>query len=210
MNVLIWITCRNYCQQGCEYVCQAIQSAVQGAGTVVVAHDHCGEDHPSGVAETRNRVLAWPRVGEFRYVIFLDADDVMPAGYAQQLLLCADNEDCVVTCDGQAFGDSSERIQVNRPVTLESLLELNTVHVSALIPIASFARHGLFDSNLSAYEDWELWCRLAAAGVPFRHCSKTVLNIRHHSGSRHANKTMTFTETQTLLRTRYDHVALPA
>lgn len=200
-DALIWITCRNYER----YLQQSEGSALRQSRNVEVhvAHDDCGGNNPVGTARNRNRVLARPDLVDFYYVAFLDADDFLPALYLQRLLNVADGDECVVTCDGQEFGDRTGLIQVSRPITLRTIGTLNTIHVSSLISTRILLKYGGFDPDLSAYEDWDFWCRMAARHVEFRYCSDTRLLVRKHADSRHETKTLTWGDMSSLIQTRY-------
>lgn len=201
-DVLIWIPCRNYER----FLPEAFTSACNQTHpcVVVVEHDNCGGLSSSGVAVVRNRVLSWAAENDFAgHIVFLDADDRLPLDYVEKLVSISDGKTIIAT-DGQYFGDGNGRISVREPVTLKTLLDYNTIHCSALIPLEAFRRCGGFDPTLSAWEDWDLWCRLATLGVSFRVCRKTLLYIRRHPHSRHANKKMSLVEARSLMLERYD------
>lgn len=198
-DVLIGITCRNYEQ----YIGEALRSAsVQGCAVLVV-HDDCGGEAPQGVAHSRNTIAAYATVRGFKYVVFLDADDVMPFHYVHGLLKVANDEECVVACDADVFGTESGTINVKHPITLSGVLALNTIHVSALVPTSLFEKHGGFNPLLDAYEDWDLWCRFLAGGAEFRYSPFTRLRVRRHGLSRHANKKTKLEAMRDTLRQRY-------
>lgn len=199
-SILIWIACRNY-----EHYLPDAVASVQAQTIPVqafVAHDACGTEENGGPARVRNYALE--HSGDAQYVIFLDADDLIPPDYAEQLSKVAKGDECVVACNARCFGDSHQEIQVRRPVNLGALMECNTVHVSALVSLSLLRKYGGFDPALPAYEDWELWCRLASSGVEFRYSPDTYLFIRSHADSRHARKTMQLPEMQRFLTQKYD------
>lgn len=199
-STLIWITCRNYE----DYLPDAVASAWAQTSPlceVRVAHDACGAENPEGVAHMRNLGLTAAQRAGHDYIVFLDADDVLPPEYVERVLDVARGDPCVVATDGRCFGADDGEILVRLPINLDTLLEMNTVHCSALVPVA---RAGAgFDPKLAAYEDWDFWCRLAAAGVEFRYCTGTRLMIRRHAASRHTRKTVTWADTRRDLIRRY-------
>ncbi len=199
-DVLIWITCRNYER----YLIQSVGSAARQTGAEVhVSHDDCGQANPIGTARNRNQVLYRPDLADFRYVIFLDADDFLPTFYVDYLINVASGDECIVTCDGQEFGNRTGLIRVAHPINLQTIGALNTIHVSSLISTRILLKHGGFDPDLSAYEDWDYWVRLAAKRVEFRYCPDTRLLVRKHSDSRHETKTLSWGDMSSLIQTRY-------
>ena len=170
------------------------------------SHDDCSCDSPVGVAANRNRVLdhQWAKICQ--YVIFLDADDTIPKNYVEELLRTADRDDCVVACGAKLFGLEEREVPVRTPVNLDTLLESNTVHCSALIPLKHFRAVGGFCTDLPSHEDWDLWCQLAALGVEFRTCKSTYLNYRRHAGSRSKQNPNGFWEAKIRLNNEYQRV----
>lgn len=201
MSCLVWIPCRNY---EC-YLPEALASVtIQPAScrvNVQVSHDDCGGRSPVGTAGNRNRALGC--LQDYHYVIFLDADDCFSPGYIDALMAIAHGDSCVVTCSAWRFGSAGGEIIVHRPITLGTILTGNTIHCSALISTDLFLQSGGFDTSLPAYEDWELWCRLAAQGAEFRYCPDAYLRVRCHADSRHATKHMTLSEARSLMYQRY-------
>lgn len=203
--ILAWVTCRNYeCYLPEALASLQLQSSLP---SIVVAHDACGTGHPPiGVAANRNRALEWGMFNSHEYVVFLDADDHLPPNYIEELYGVAGGAACVVTCDAFRFGVGPNvgPLHVRRPVTLESLLEQNTVHCSAMIHTSLFRRFH-FDPTLASFEDWELWCRMAAAGIEFRHCSTIQLHYRQHPDSRHSTKRENWAAFRRILQHRFSN-----
>ena len=199
--VLIWITCRNYE----NYLSEALMSA-HGQTVrcpVVVAHDKCGGDDPIGLSCNRNLALESPLFDEMEYIVFLDADDVLPADYIQKLYETANNDFVVVTSLAEMFGEQTGIITPVMPVTVESLLTGNSIHCSAMISTALFRSLGSYDESLKAWEDWELWTRLAANNVEFRLRADTALWYRRHSDSMNYKFNDSVEEMRAVLKANY-------
>ncbi len=196
-NVLTVITCRNY-----EHFLEAARESVFTQtyhSDLVVYHDDCGGDSPVGVAENRNRVVAEPFLDLYDYLIFLDADDILPSNYVEEMLRASNGQKVIVVSGMELFEKGSGYWDVTTPINRETLIERNTIHVSALIPVSVFTHSGGFNS-LQAYEDWELWVRLLLAGNEFRLCTTTRLQHRIHTASRHFNKLQTLDEFRNKLK----------
>lgn len=198
--VLIWITCRNYE----NYLSTALQSAhcqsVRCA--VMVAHDKCGEEDPIGLSASRNLALKSSVFEAMKYIVFLDADDAIPPDYIQKLLEKADSG-VVVASLAEMWGEQAGVITPNFPVSVESLLAGNTIHCSAMISTALLRQYGGYDESLKAWEDWEMWTKLASKGVEFRLRGDTALWYRRHSDSMNHKFGDTVEEMRSVLRTKY-------
>jgi len=201
--VVIWITCRDYER----YLKLSLSSAIAQSvipTRIYIAHDNCGKANPVGAAANRNKVFAFD-VG-VKYIMFLDADDVLPANYLEELLKVANGADCVVTCPAQLMGDENRFVPVHTPITLDTLLEGNTIHCSALIPYEKFKEAGGFDPLLPSHEDWDLWLRMSLLGVEFRNCISTHLLYRRHEGSRSSQNRENFWKMKQQFQSQYQKV----
>ena len=208
--VFVWITCRNYEQ----YLLDAVRSVTAqkfptGQHRRVflnVSHDDCNGDSPIGVAANRNKALKHEWLDCCQYIIFLDADDTLPTNYVDEMLYVADGDDCIVACGAKLFGDECRRAEVRTPITMKSLLNANSIHCSALIPVKHFKAVGGYREDLASHEDWELWVRLASKGIEFRNTQATYLNYRRHSGSRSKFNPEGFWKIRTQLNQEYGKV----
>jgi glycosyltransferase involved in cell wall biosynthesis len=138
-----------------------------------------------GAAVARNTGL---RAAEGEFVAFLDADDIwLPTFMAQQLDLLKRNRVDFVFADAVLFGDSPIAgrtfMQIEPPrgeVTPENLLSVKvTVLTSTVLARkAPILEVGLFDVSMRRGQDFDLWLRLAKAGVRFAYHREVLARHR--------------------------------
>ena len=110
-----------------------------------------------------------------QYVAFLDSDDIwLPKHLANQMAMFASDPSLglvyangVQIRDDRPVGVSFDRTPQSLPVNFDSLLrEQSTVNTSsAVVSREALAEAGMFDEQFRRCEDYDLWLRLAAAGV---------------------------------------------
>jgi hypothetical protein len=110
-----------------------------------------------------------------KYVAFLDSDDLwFPNHLANQIAIFESDPalglvyaNGVQIRDDQPVGVSFDRTPQSLPVNFDSLLrEQSTVNTSsAVVAREALVEAGMFDEQFRRCEDYDLWLRLAAAGV---------------------------------------------
>ena len=110
-----------------------------------------------------------------KYVAFLDSDDLwFPNHLANQIAIFESDPalglvyaNGVQIRDDQPVGVSFDRTPQSLPVNFDSLLrEQSTVNTSsAVVAREALLEAGMFDEQFRRCEDYDLWLRLAAAGV---------------------------------------------
>lgn len=138
-----------------------------------------------GVVAVRNFGLA---VASGDFLVFLDADDLLPKDYVERMLEEAVyGELDVVYADMHNFGRD---FQVNSMPEFNrtKMLDTNLVNMSALIRRSAIGELR-FDEYLSSrkVEDWDFFLGLMLSGAKFGKTHTTFLKYRIHTGQRNNN-----------------------
>jgi len=157
---------------------------------------HYRKQENAGQGAARNAGIGVAR-GEA--VAFLDQDDLwLPNKLARQLPLLDDAtvvySDTYILRDGAAsreerFSDHLDGWPM--PATLESLILGNTIPVlTALLSRRLLLAHGglTSDPGLKGVDDYDLWLRLAAAGVAFAYLPEPLAVYRVHEAAMSADQ----------------------
>jgi len=138
-----------------------------------------------GVVPVRNYSLE-KATGDF--ILFLDADDQLPADYVKNMLEEAVyGELDVVYADMHNFG-SDHQVNVMPEFNQAEMLDHNLVNMSALI-----RRDAIGDLKFDDYlntrkvEDWDFFLGLMLSGAKFSKTHTTFLRYRIHKGQRNNN-----------------------
>lgn len=137
------------------------------------------------VAPARNAgVAALPRTP---YLLFVDADDILPHNYITELLagMTAPNIGATYARMRQ-FENSGRDLGFTRyvvPHNLDTLRRANYATAASLVRRQAFDQVGGWRSYRWGLHDWDLWLRITAAGWQLRLCERAVLQYRIHGQS---------------------------
>lgn len=140
-------------------------------------------EQSQGACAARNTAIAAAK-GE--YVTGLDDDDVFYPDRLSSLLAAFEPGDAMV-CSGYVwhYGTTTKPcFAEDAIVTLDTLLDLHTLSNQALVPTESMRALGGFDTQLAAFQDYDMWVRVVARFGPARriaHISYQV-NAGHEAG----------------------------
>jgi glycosyltransferase involved in cell wall biosynthesis len=145
-----------------------------------------------GLPATRNVGL---QATSAPYVNFLDADDrLLPEKFARELSLFDADPRLGVVYGGWSYIDGDGRRLPQRGWSrdegdvLPRLLMGNLIHPhAALLRRRCLEQVGGFDEELTSVEDWDLWLRLAVAGVRWGLVDLPLLEYRVRDDGMHAN-----------------------
>ena len=136
-----------------------------------------------GVAEARNQGM---RRAAGKYIAFCDADDICISIRFEVQIAFMEQHPQIGVC-GTAFTcfDTLDRETVRSPRTdaeIRALLMLgNCFGTSTILGRAEIFHQHAFREELCAAEDYDLWTRLAAAGVVLANLPESLLRYRLHS-----------------------------
>lgn len=194
--VAIVIPCHNYGR----YLAECLESALATGPSEVLVVDDASTDDTAVIADSfaaqgvrylrvENQNVYRTRLDGMaatsaRFVVFLDADDVLPTDYLDKgVPLLADPSVGVVYSDMQLFGDSSDRWTMPEPAGLELSIR-NHIHAGCLVRRAAIETTELppmLDTRV--LEDWNVWRRIKKNGWKFQK-SPAVYKYRQHGSGR--------------------------
>ncbi len=135
-----------------------------------------------GVSAARNRGI---ELAQGQFIAFCDADDLcQPERLGHQLDFLLKNSE-IGLC-GSAFTcfDTEDRETIYHPGTNEeirkALMQGNSFGLSTVMGRAAVLKAHRFDPSLAVAEDYDLWTRLATAGVPLANLSESLIRYRWH------------------------------
>jgi len=194
VNVSVIIPCYNQA----DFLAEAIESALGQSEKPkeVIVIDDGSTDHTPDVAERypdvkyihqNNRGLALARNAGFyasksEYLIFLDSDDRLPPDAIQTGLLALKNSPGAafsygrlrrITIEGNTIG---ERKEPNRANYYQDLLKDNYIPTPGMVIFrrTTLEKFGLFDADIPATADYDLYLRIVRNMPVVSHCSITV------------------------------------
>ncbi|UCF68245.1 MAG: glycosyltransferase [Acidobacteriota bacterium] len=152
-----------------------ILRALRRLGYVVIDQDN------AGLSAARNTGM---RAARGRYLLPLDADNRLREGFLEAASACLDRrpEVGVVFGDRELFGWRTGRVAVAE-FDLKSMLASNYIDACAVFRRKVWSDCGGYDTNLTGFEDWELWINVAKRGWRFHHLDAVTFDYRVRPGS---------------------------
>ena len=142
-------------------------------------------DQRGGVSRARNRGV---EASKGRYLLFLDADDILLPHYMEKAVRILDNNNQVTIVSGQAeqFGEGVvTRKKDLPPFSMEQLIAQNCVYITSFIRRTAFDKAGGFcESFASGWEDWDFWLSALHDDSEMRMLDEIVFRYRLRKDSR--------------------------
>lgn len=149
-----------------------------------------------------------------QYIAFLDDDDIWSSRKIEvQMKLFEDFQVGMVYCDGYSFiDDDRASLGVFREASLYEVpisqeLELFNDYIGstsqAIVRRECFANVGLFDTDMPARQDYEMWLRISGGGYKIVGSTEKLLYYRKHSGERISTDSEKSLESYRLILKKY-------
>jgi glycosyltransferase involved in cell wall biosynthesis len=134
----------------------------------------------AGVAAARNRGLD---LVTGTHVIFLDADDTLAPTFVEECLNALAQSDAGYAYSTARLFGAIDATREAQPFNLVALKRRNFIPVTVLMDMSQLGEDR-FDRSpkLGAWEDWEMFVRLAARGVHGIPAPRAVFDYRKHDG----------------------------
>ena len=138
-----------------------------------------------GPGKARNYAAS---VATGKYLLFLDADDIILEDYLLDGVNFLDNNNDYTLFYGIAimfWDNGTENLWGLRKFKdMKDFLIANCIYCTSMIRKKDFDAVGGFDENLKAYEDWEFFIRLLDRNPKVYREDKILFKYRRHTGSR--------------------------
>jgi GT2 family glycosyltransferase len=139
-------------------------------------------EEPWGISGGRNEAFKFV---ETEFVLPLDGDDWIAATFLEKTLAKIQEKEWIGIVstlgiyhgekEGELFGSGIDK-------TYEDELRENRISVCSLIRSKAVDAAGLWDTNLKAWEDWDMWLRILSLGWTHRVVKEPLLHYRLHHG----------------------------
>lgn len=192
-NVSIIIPCYNQSKYIKEAVKSCISQTVSPSEILILLMDHDSISMKNEIENMSNDItcfiserLILSQARNFLieksksdYVIPLDADDKLPYNFIEET---SKIESDVVYVGSEYFGDFNGSWPPNNKEIINwdllTTLRRNPLVCTALIKKNKLIEVGMYNSNMEAYEDMDLWIRMSHLNFSFKKCFNTKLLYR--------------------------------
>lgn len=135
----------------------------------------------TGLANTRNKAI---EISKSKYIICLDADDLLKPNYIERCLKEFElyPEVGFVTTWVRTFENSSHvwKTSSHNP---ELLLRENCVHVASMFKKICWEEVGGYNENMPGYQDWNFWLNIVGKGYRWSCIEKELFLYRVRKSS---------------------------
>ncbi len=178
---------------------RSVEKCAQGTFELIIVNDGSTDSHTrqvmkeleadgyrvinqpnQGLAAARNNGI---RAGTGRYVLPLDADNLIRPGYISAATEILDRFPAVSVVYGKPayFGEKTDRsFDIGGEFDLFRLLRDNYIDACTIIRKSTFEECGGFDGEMpcQGYEDWDLWLTMASRGHQFYFIDEILFDYR--------------------------------
>lgn len=164
------------------------------------------------------------------FLLFLDADDTLTSDALEEMVVMWGVEKKIIYSDyaGKSYiGEEEVNKHKSRVIYYDNKTGLAVMRhnsadyecekavvepsrnlyiwnlISSLVPKSWHDEIGGFDENMSAWEDWDYWIRMAHAGKCFYHVRKPLVVYRFYTGSRREQGMQDFESLIEYMQTKY-------
>lgn len=141
----------------------------------------------SGQAIARNEAV---KIARGKFLAILDADDIaLPGRLEKQAAFLESRPDMAIAGSGAILIDASGKQIGSKSKPLESariafklILQTQFIHSSVMMRKEAFDKLGGYDTEYLYAEDYDLWCRMADAGLKLANLSEPLIKFRLQTG----------------------------
>lgn len=197
MRISVVVTCFNLEDYLGEAI-QSIQDQTHKVDEIILVHDGCDKPTAFNGVETlflpNNVGVSCARELGFRlttggYVLFMDADDVLPDYFIEECCKVLDKGADIAYPDTLSWSSWSHSLMENaffkspKKITLKDMVKFNRILVTSLMKREVYEKTGRFDKTLPIFEDYHFWLRALLKGFKFERAN-TYLKYRQRVKSR--------------------------
>jgi glycosyltransferase involved in cell wall biosynthesis len=144
----------------------------------------------SGPSKARNLGASYAKG---KYLMFLDADDLIHTDYLQLTVDLLEKEDALnVVYSKAAFFDARKGEWKLKPFSRKKILMENMIFISAVVRKSVFDGVGGFDERINYCEDWDLWIGIVFTYGGVYRIDKTLFYYRKRQDSSSLSDKMNF------------------